>query len=225
MPRIVTEDGTMFFDTASRLVSSDHNGRRDVYAYKEGRLWLISPGDESFDAVFVGATDGGRDVFFQTEQSLVSRDTDGSTDVYDARIGGGFPGQSPPPPPASCVRAECLEGSSGPVSSPQVIGPLPAVKGGIKPLNLSLGKVSVGKGAIRIRFHASAPGRMKVTGPQVRTTSRKVPQKGTYSITVPLDTRARDSLAAGRRLTLSVKATLLAGGESASAKYSRTFGK
>lgn len=119
-PRVITEDGTMFFDTASQLVSADLNGRRDVYAYKDGRYALISPGDDTYDAVFVGATDDGQDVFFQTDQGLVSRDVDGNTDVYDARVGGGFASQNPPPAPASCVRSGCEEMSGGPVASPSV---------------------------------------------------------------------------------------------------------
>jgi hypothetical protein len=116
----VTDVGEVFFDTTVPLVPADHNGTRDVYSYKNGKLTLISPGDGNFSASFADATPDGSDVFFLTEEPLVGQDTDGAVDVYDARVGGGFPSQSPPPPPAPCIRSECGEADSGPLSSPPV---------------------------------------------------------------------------------------------------------
>jgi hypothetical protein len=43
----------------------------------------------------IGTTPSGSDVFFITHSSLVPQDKDTSGDVYDARIGGGFPTPSP----------------------------------------------------------------------------------------------------------------------------------
>lgn len=37
------------------------------------------------------ASDNGSDVFFLTDALLVPQDTDSAGDIYDARIGGGFP--------------------------------------------------------------------------------------------------------------------------------------
>jgi hypothetical protein len=118
--QVLTEDGTVFFDTTVPLVPADHNGTRDVYSYRAGLLTLISPGDGNFEATFADASADGSNVFFLTDEPLVSRDTDGEVDVYDARIGGGFPAQSPPAPPAPCTRSECGEADSGPLSSPPV---------------------------------------------------------------------------------------------------------
>lgn len=114
----VIDDGTMFFDTPKRLLDADHNGARDVYAYRDGRLDLISPGNDGFDAFFVDASLDGSDVFFQTDQGLVGQDTDGESDVYDARVGGGFASQNPPPPPGSCAGAECVQAGGKPAASP-----------------------------------------------------------------------------------------------------------
>lgn len=114
------DDGTVFFDTPIRLLVSDHNGTRDVYAYKNGRLDLISPGNEDFDALFVDASEDGSSVFFQTGQGLVGQDTDGNPDVYVARVGGGFASQNPPPPPGSCQGAECARASGKPAAAPPV---------------------------------------------------------------------------------------------------------
>ena len=118
--RVVTDGGTVFFDTTMPLVPADHNGRRDVYSYRAGLLTLISPGDGNFDATFADASADGSSVFFLTSEPLVGQDTDGEVDIYDARIGGGFPAQSPSAPPASCIRSECGEAGSGPLSSPPV---------------------------------------------------------------------------------------------------------
>ena len=52
---------------------------------------------------FIDASADGTDVFFLADDSLVSSDP-GSVDVYDARIGGGFPD---PPVPMPCVGDAC----------------------------------------------------------------------------------------------------------------------
>jgi hypothetical protein len=118
--QVVSEGGEMFFSTTARLMAADHNSTSDVYGYKDGRLELISPGSEPFDAFFVDASEDGSSVFFQTNQGLVGRDTDGDADVYVARVGGGFASQNPPPPPGSCQGAECAEAGGQPAGEPPV---------------------------------------------------------------------------------------------------------
>jgi sugar lactone lactonase YvrE len=227
-PRAMTETGLMFFDTAARLVMADHNGTKDVYAYGD-RPTLISPGDGAFDAFFVDASDDGKDVFFQTDEGLVSRDTDESSDVYDARVGGGLPAQSPLPPPAPCVRAECGELGSGPVVSPPASSSTTTGSGGSQRTNqekvvLSVSKVSFGSKAVRIAFKASQRGRVKVTGARVSTTVRNVAKAGSYSVSVPLSKKARALARGHRKFKVSLKVSLSGGWGSASAKYSRTLG-
>jgi hypothetical protein len=228
-PQVVTDGGMMFFDTAARLVSADHNGSRDVYAYRNGHLTLISPGDGNFTARFADASLDGSDVFFTTAEPLVGQDVDQALDLYDARVGGGFPGQSPPAPPAPCAKTECGEATTGPVTSPPVVSP-PQPPGPATPptnqerVRLSLAKVSFGAKSVRISFKASQRGRLKVTGSRVSTTVRNVAKAGTYSITVPLSKKARALLKAHRKFKVSMKVNLAGGWGSASAKYSRTLG-
>ena len=105
-PRSVGNDGAVYFDTAARLVAADVNGTRDVYVYRDGSVSLISPGNAPFDAVIGDVSASGSDVFFTTAQKLVGRDNDESIDVYDARVNGGLPAQSPPPP-QECLRDDC----------------------------------------------------------------------------------------------------------------------
>jgi hypothetical protein len=105
-PRAVDDNGTVYFDTAARLVAADVNGTRDVYAYQDGSASLISPGNRSFDAIIGDVSANGNDVFFTTAQKLVGRDNDESIDFYDARVNGGLSAQSPPPPQV-CLRDDC----------------------------------------------------------------------------------------------------------------------
>jgi hypothetical protein len=95
IPEVFDAEGNLYFDTTAPLVSTDTNGVSDVYEFKEGHVHLISPGDQPFPARFADVSEDGRDVYFTTAQSLVSRDLDRATDIYDARAGGGLPAQSP----------------------------------------------------------------------------------------------------------------------------------
>jgi hypothetical protein len=106
IPSAVSDQGQLFFDTTARLVAADSNGASDVYEYRDGKARLISPGNAPFAARFGDISENGRDVFFTTAQKLVGRDGDLSTDIYDARVNGGLPAQSPPPP-QECLRDDC----------------------------------------------------------------------------------------------------------------------
>jgi DNA-binding beta-propeller fold protein YncE len=127
---LVSADGErIFFNSNDALLPRDTNGTMDVYQWEApgkgscdtadpgyfaqngGCLDLISTGESPFESEFWEASADGDDVFFTTESSLVSSDP-GLVDLYDARVGGGFPQpvakepcegeacQSPPPPPA-----------------------------------------------------------------------------------------------------------------------------
>lgn len=105
-PLAVDDSGTVYFDTPARLVASDANGVDDVYSYRDGVATLISPGNAPYSAFIADVTPDGRNVFFTTGQKLVGRDDDEEVDVYDARVDGGLPAQSPPPP-HECLRDDC----------------------------------------------------------------------------------------------------------------------
>ncbi|WP_445151755.1 hypothetical protein [Baekduia sp. Peel2402] len=230
-PQVVTDSGIMFFDTAARLLSADRNGTRDVYSYQHGTLRLISPGEGSYTARFADATPEGDDVYFTTDQGLVGQDTDQSVDLYDARLGDGFPppGQSPSGT-AACARNECGEAQPGPVESPVPTAPQdPTGPSSKSPApartRLSVDRVTIGSRSMTIRFRASERGRVQVRGTRVVETVRNVAKAGTYSITVPLSRKARSLRASHRRFAVSVKITLTGGWGASSAKVSRTLGK
>jgi hypothetical protein len=103
--RNVSDNGQVFFETPDALVPGDTNGKRDVYEYEGGRQFLISSGTGEADSVFLDASANGSDVFFATAQRLLPRDGDGSYDIYDARVDGGFP--EPAGAGAACEGEAC----------------------------------------------------------------------------------------------------------------------
>lgn len=119
-PRVLSADGNrVFFDTADHLVTPDTNARPDVYEWEAagvgdctrqpGCLGLIS-GGRGEGGRFLDASADGRDAFFLTGDSLVGLDP-GSIDVYDYRVGGGFP---EPEAPFVCKGDACQPLPSAP---------------------------------------------------------------------------------------------------------------
>ncbi len=111
IPRALSADGErLFFNSYDALLPRDTNGKEDVYEWEGGGskeaceqlgaelyvassggcLSLISSGESPQDSEFADANADGRDAFFITNASLLPQDP-GLYDVYDARVGGGFP--------------------------------------------------------------------------------------------------------------------------------------
>jgi hypothetical protein len=130
-PRALSEDGSrIFFESFEPLVLSDTNDRADVYQWElagegdceegdaayiaasGGCISLISSGKSPADSEFLDAGVEGDDIFIRTASSLATQDPEGTIDVYDARIGGGFP--SPPSQPAECEGQACQSPAPAP---------------------------------------------------------------------------------------------------------------
>lgn len=111
--RAISEDGSrIVFTTATRLSPYAINGLANAYEWHEGKVSLISTGSAEAPVEDVVISPSGRDVFFITTQGLVPQDTDGLADIYDARIGGGFP--APPAGTEPCSSDAC----QGPLTNP-----------------------------------------------------------------------------------------------------------
>jgi hypothetical protein len=108
MPLFVSDDGErVFFDSPDQLTTDAPapSGARfqlqsiaregplevNVYEYEAGRIYLIAPA-----AALSGITPSGDDAFFYTADQLVPQDRDGTVDIYDARVDGGFPALAVP---------------------------------------------------------------------------------------------------------------------------------
>jgi hypothetical protein len=129
-PRDLSDSGRVFFDSSDALIPQDSNGTGDVYEFEptgvgnctsssttfsqasDGCLGLISSGTSREESALLDAGESGNDVFFLTYSQLSHGDTDSILDVYDARVGGGFP-EAPLPP--VCEGDAC----QSPVSAPE----------------------------------------------------------------------------------------------------------
>jgi hypothetical protein len=106
------EGGRLFFETPDPLVLRDNNGLQDVYEYADGHVYPISDVTGDYGSNFLDASANGDDVFILTADQLLPSDTDTRADVYDARVGGGFP--------VSVAPSECDNGDScKPPAAPQ----------------------------------------------------------------------------------------------------------
>jgi hypothetical protein len=109
--RVLSDDAEgharVFFNSRDALVPQDDNGQQDVYEWEEdgrgncsgasGCTGLISSGTSGNESGFADASANGDDAFFLTTTPLVPSDTDDLLDLYDARVGGGFPTGATPP--------------------------------------------------------------------------------------------------------------------------------
>jgi hypothetical protein len=142
----ISDDGQkIIFDTSEALSPLDGNAAPDVYLWTPGRVSLISTG--SVEGEISNASGGvspvaaiagsGRDIYFETNAALSPADGDERTDVYDARIDGGFSfaenvcsgeGCQPPvsPPPPATPRASEQPGPGNPAQ------PKPCPKGKVR---------------------------------------------------------------------------------------------
>jgi hypothetical protein len=127
--RAISEDGSrIVFETNEPLSPDDSNGLTNAYewhkepGWSEGKVALVSTGSDEYPVgeelggshlvKEVMITPSGRDIFFLTTQGLVSQDTDGAEDVYDARLGEGFP--SAPESTKECEGDACQDSLTNP---------------------------------------------------------------------------------------------------------------
>ena len=149
-PRYLSEDGSrLLFESRDTLLLGDQNGKRDVYEFElpgagscsegspnfdpasGGCHFLISSGKSGDESFLLDASADGRDAFFATRQRLVGWDENDNYDVYDFRVGGGFP--EPPRPPLVCGGEACLPAAPPPPSAPVPATPGFAGEGNVKP--------------------------------------------------------------------------------------------
>ncbi len=122
----ISNDGSsIVFQSTLALVPGVNGANNNVYLWHDGNISLISDGldhsNTSGDETAVtstrllGITPSGSDIFFTSHDRLVPEDVDNSNDLYDARVGGGFPYQ-PPVPCDPLAEASC-QGPPAPVPS------------------------------------------------------------------------------------------------------------
>jgi hypothetical protein len=152
--RNVSTDGDVVFDSTEALVSEDTNGRIDVYEWSDGQVRLISSGTDDGDSAFLDASESGKDVFFTTRAKLVGTDDDNLVDLYDARVGGGFPQPIPKP---VCEGDACQGAPSTPPDLSQPATETGRPQGQAKPdAKPKPRKAKCRKGFVKKRIHGKA---------------------------------------------------------------------
>jgi WD40-like Beta Propeller Repeat len=223
MSNVVSEDGShVFLFSPDPMTPDDENLSFDFFEFANGQVSLISGGkaDNTTPPIFVGATPSGSDFFFVDRAQLLDSDIDGLPDVYDARIGGGFP---PPDrtvqPPPGCREDACQGPGAGPPARPGIesltVGPearqrvvfrLARIGSRARRRFARTGRltlrVRVGEGgdlaaAVRARL-----GRRTVS---VARDTVEADGAGTYRLTLRLSRRARNALEENGRLRVTIR--------------------
>jgi hypothetical protein len=213
-PNSVSADGRVAFTTTAALAPADVNGRADVYEWTPAHgPRLISSGTDPAGARLGDFSSDGTDLYFTTRDRLVAADADDDADLYDARLGGGFPDATPPKGPGDCVGDGCQ-------GAPPVAPPAPAVATiafagpgdaladasiPALPAGVTVTKGAVKQGRLAVSVRVPGAGRITASGPRVRTVRRTATRAGTYRLTVALTAAARRSLKRHKQMKVSVK--------------------
>jgi hypothetical protein len=184
-----------------------------------GCLFLLSDGHSTTGSALGSTTPSGNDVFFTTEDQLVPQDTDGFDDIYDARVGGGFP--APPPPAPACTSSNSCRTSvaptqffSTPASSTLVSSNANAATFSVKSISAKQRKQFAKTGKLKISVSVSQAGKVnadlsaKIGGAlqSIDSVSHSFFNTGggKASITVRLNKAARKALAKKHKLSLDL---------------------
>lgn len=225
-----SDDGRLIlFDSPDRLVAEDTNNVRDVYLWDRDaapghQLQLVTSGKGNAPSYALDIDPTGRNVFFSTQEGLVLADRNGNFNVYDARVGGGFPGSQ-----ESCAGEACrppvipaLPASigSGALSGDGNVRPAPAPA---KP-SIAVVRPRAAGSVTKLRVRVSGPGQISVSGPLVRKATRSVSRAGTYAVTVRPNARAKSALAKKQSLNVRARVSYRArGGRSVAKTVTATF--
>jgi hypothetical protein len=110
-PTVLTDNGRLYFYSFDPLAAGAVEGDRSLYQWEKGQVSLIASepagvlrsfGDPT-GSFFGGSDADGSDIYFATPQRLIAAAPADGWNVYDARVGGGFPEASPPAPPCDAA--------------------------------------------------------------------------------------------------------------------------
>jgi hypothetical protein len=117
--RPMTDDGSrIFFSSTDALAPGAVAGSSNIYEWENGKISLIATNSAKSigSSKLIGTSRNGNDVFFTTTNRLVSQDFDVEGDLYDARVGGGFPAE-PVTTPCEPAADQC-QGTPTPSPAP-----------------------------------------------------------------------------------------------------------
>jgi hypothetical protein len=235
-PQVMTSDGRLIvFKTADALVPQDENQDDDLYEWHDGVVSLVTDGLTTYSqsAGFAvtgnqvaGVAADGQDILFTSFSALTPDVLDTGQPVlqlYDARVGGGFPH---PTPPAPCDGEQCQGTASSP---PSLLGVASATLRGAgnvaaeRVVRLALSRVTASQrrafartGRLTLHVRANTGGLVYAVarariGKRARVVARAsghVAAGGSVAIELRLSAAARRALAGHRSLRVTVTVRL-----------------
>jgi hypothetical protein len=214
-PALTGDGRTVVFTADEALAPADTNSGTDVYAWHEGQVSLISP-DGGGDP---GISASGTDIYFTTASKVTAADSDTSSDVYSARVGGGFDVRESGP----CEGEGCVGAPSAPPGLPGGAGGLggqgdvqqPAPRFTLRAISAAQRRALAQTGHVTVTVTANTPGSVSAritttingkpsNGAAARATTAEA---GSVQLTLRLSPKARARLAAKRRLSVKILVT------------------
>jgi len=216
----MSADGAeVVFQSSDALTQQVQGGINNTYEWREGQVMLISDGSDATPnngevprIGLIGMDSSGTDIYFVTADRLVGQDVDEDSDVYDARIDGGFPA---PAPEASCSGEACQGplSSSSPSSSPLISSSgLPAI-GNLAPpkkTTTAAGELDITKHAVKgstitLSVSTSGKGELSASGTGLKAEKKAVAKAGIYTLKLTLTKAEKASLRKHHKLKLKIK--------------------
>jgi hypothetical protein len=162
----VSDDGQkIVFTTIEALSPADGNAEPDVYLWTPRRVSLISTGSVGSAAVDIEGKPGafsidgsGQNIYFESPGALTPADGDDQSDVYDARIGGGFSFAQAAPCSGAGGACQSHVPAPAPVPAPVTAQP-PADPGNVVPKACPKGKVAKGNKCVKKKKHKKHSGK------------------------------------------------------------------
>jgi hypothetical protein len=217
-------DRRVFFESRSRLTAADSDDHMDVYQWRNGELSLISTDIDDTNAFYSGNSETGDDVFIVTTAKVTWEDIDAVRDVYDVRVGGGFPAPPPfdgcnPLIPTDCAGPASAAPPATPITTtdPSEGNPDPGPRATLTVAGLSRkARIRAARrGIVALKVKTSRPGvvravaRARVAGKNRRIARQgtRIRRPGTAKLTLRLSPIAKRTLRHHRTLRLRIRIT------------------
>ncbi len=231
----MSSDGSkIFFNTPDPLVPGDTNTGIfatgiagglaqgvDVYEWEGGTTSLISDGHSTTGSYLGGTTPSGNDAIFTTQSQLVGSDGDGYDDIYDARVGGGFPSGSGGGGAACSDPASCRTGVAPTVffsvpGSATLIAPnVPSPTFTVASITANQRKQAAKTGKLTLKVTTNAPGQVRAAAfARLHGLMDRMSYEshtfwgvngGSAKMTVKLDKSGRNTLKKSHKLTVRIE--------------------
>jgi hypothetical protein len=125
-PTVLTDNGRLYFYSYDPLAAGAVEGDRNLYQWEAGQVSLIAAEPagvlrvhgNALGSFFGGSDADGSDVYFATPQRLIGAAPADGWNVYDARVGGGFPEAAPSAPPCDAAAEGACNGGGAGVPAP-----------------------------------------------------------------------------------------------------------